>query len=163
LAEWGFAGLNAMPIRRGMEFFYRLTGAGWSVARIGDERGWAEIPASYLSDALGDLLAALVRLGGGDSEARFSWDSEPAEYRWILRRDGGEVAVRILWFYDIYKSQHDEAGKLVFETRRPLAELRRVIAAAAAQVLAELGEDGYRDHWVEHPFPTAALRALAEE
>jgi hypothetical protein len=125
--------------------------------------GLAEIPASHLSDALGDLLAALVRLVGGDSEARFSWDSEPAEYRWILRRDGGEVAVRILWFYDIYKSQHDEAGKLVFETRQPLAELRRVIAAAAAQVLVELGEDGYRDHWVEHPFPTAALRALAEE
>jgi len=43
----------------GVEFRYQLAGTGWSECRlsIGDTR--CEITASYLSDALGDLAAAV--------------------------------------------------------------------------------------------------------
>jgi hypothetical protein len=147
---------------RRMDFSYRLIGSGWAEARIADETSSVVITASYLTDALGDLLSALAALKCGDSDTeRFSWDGEPAEHRWILRSDGDEVVVSILWFHDIYKPQHDEAGRVVFATRQPLAEFVRAVSASAAQLLEEVGEDGYRERWVEHPFPTAALAELS--
>jgi hypothetical protein len=146
----------------GIDFSYRLIGSGWAEARIADETSSVEMTASYLTDALGDLLSALAALNRGDSHSeRFSWDEEPAEHRWILRRDGDEVDLSILWFHDIYKPQPDEAGRLIFATRQPLAELVRAVSAAAAHLLEEVGEDGYRERWVEHAFPTAALAELS--
>jgi len=34
------------------------------------------------------------------------------------------------------------------------------VVAGARRVLDEYGETGYRQKWVEHPFPTEHLRAL---
>ena len=42
-----------------VEFKYRLVGTGWAEARIEDEEAWAGLTASYLSDALGNLLEAV--------------------------------------------------------------------------------------------------------
>jgi hypothetical protein len=87
-----------------VDFSYRLIGSGWAEASIADERSSVEMTASYLTDALADLLSALAALKRGDSDSeRFSWDGEPAEYRWLLRREGDEVDVSILWFHDIHK------------------------------------------------------------
>ena len=36
-----------------------MTGKGWAEARIADDDSWAILTASYLSDALGDLLEAI--------------------------------------------------------------------------------------------------------
>jgi hypothetical protein len=144
-----------------MDFSYRLIGSGWAEARIADQTTSAAMTASYLTDALGDLLSALAVLKRGESDSeRFSWDGEPAEFRWILRRDGDEVDVSILWFQDIYKPQHDDVGRVLFATRQPLAELLRAVSAGAARLLEDIGEDGYRERWVEHAFPTVALAEL---
>lgn len=147
---------------RSVDFSFRLTGSGWAEARIADDASFVKMTVSYLTDALGDLLTALAALKRGDSETeQFSWDGEPEEYRWRLDRDGDDVVVTILWFFDIYRPQHDQAGRLVFTTRQPLAELVRVVSAGASQLLDEVGEEGYRERWVEHPFPTAALAELS--
>ena len=41
-----------------------------------------------------------------------------------------------------------------------LEKLKQWIAQGARRVLHGQGEEGYREQWVEHPFPTADLRAL---
>lgn len=145
-----------------MDFSYRLTGTGWAQARIADQMTSAEIPASYLTDAFGDLLSAAAALKRGDSDVeRFSWDGEPAESRWILERVGDDVVVKILRFDDIFKPQHDDAGRVVFETRQPLVEFVRAVTSAAAALLEEVGEDAYQEQWVEHAFPMAAFVELS--
>ena len=145
-----------------VEFSYRLTGRGWSLAEIADGQASATLGASYLTDALGDLLEAVLRLFADYDSARCSWQQEPGEFRWIFDRDGQEVRVRILKFPDAMATAPDGEGSLVFETAQPLAALGRAIADGARRTLSEYGEDGYLASWVQHPFPTRYLDLLTE-
>jgi len=61
------------------EFDYRLVGTGWSEARVADAHRHAVLPASYLLDALGNLIEAVALVVEGAGEARCSWDEEPGE------------------------------------------------------------------------------------
>lgn len=81
-----------------VQFVYRLTGTGWSEATMTIGDASTPMSASYLDDALGDLVAAAVLLPGAESTVRVSWAEEPGEFRWVLDRSGDQVAVRILWF-----------------------------------------------------------------
>jgi hypothetical protein len=111
------ANTHAGIVRR-MEFTYRLTGTGWAEAQIADATSRAVITASYLSDALGDLLEALGTILEGAAEARCSWEEEPGEYRWIFaREDRDQVTLRILVFADMYARPDTAAG--VGTTRAP--------------------------------------------
>lgn len=140
-----------------MEFSYRLTGTGWSEARLSDGTSSATVTGSYLSDALGLLLEAVGSLLEGTQEARCSWDEEPGEYRWVFVRSGDLVDLRVLAFPELWGNQPDSEGSLVFETQQELREAATAIADGAADVLAEHGEEGYLAKWVDAPFPTAHL------
>ena len=87
-----------------IEFEYRLVGTGWSEARFAVGDRWVGLTASYLEDALGDLL--------------------------------------------------------IFDESRDFRAFVRAIAAGARRVLEVHGEAGYREKWVDHPFPTEHLLAL---
>ena len=143
-----------------IEFSYKLVGTGWSEARIADGQAHATLTASYLSNALGDLLAALVLLNKGADEAEFSWEEEPGEYTWLFRRAGSDASLSIRWFEDQHRRVADDPGRVVFETKQPLAALTAAIAHGAATLLAEVGERGYAEKWYEHPFPTRELEEL---
>lgn len=157
-----------------MEFEYRLTGAGWAEARIADGITEAVITASYLSDALGDLLQAVGRLLEGAAEARCSWEEEPGEYRWIFLRAGNDVTLKILAFDDMWgwpaeeggvavpSPEPDERGELQFSTTQPLAVLARAIADGAQAILDEYGEAGYLAEWIDAPFPAPALALIRQ-
>ncbi len=147
---------------RRLEFTYRVTGKGWSRARIADEHAWVELTASYLSDALGDLLEAVGWILEGAAEARCSWQEEPGEYRWIFTREGSDVRLRILAFADQMVMQPDDEGQLVFETVQPESVLAATIADGAQAVLAEMGETAYLAEWIDAPFPTAHLEMIRE-
>jgi hypothetical protein len=137
-----------------VEFDYRLTGVGWASVRIRDDRSDATVTASYLDDALGDLLEAVGVLLEGDDEARCSWTEEPGEFRWVFHRAGSDVGLRVLRSPDMYSEEPDGSGALVFETHQPLRDVALAITTGAQAVLDEYGEDGYLDRWVEHPFPS---------
>jgi hypothetical protein len=139
-----------------VSFSYQLIGKGWSRARLTLDEDSVEMKASYLSDALGDLLEALIRLQYGARTARVSWDEEPGEFRWLLTRHGKGIAVRVLWFEDDW----DEVGTERLRGRADLDAFIHAIALEAYAVLAEYGEQGYREHWIEHPFPTFSLSFL---
>lgn len=148
-----------------VEFVYRLTGTGWSEARLTIGAASTPLTASYLDDALGEVVVAALLLPESESALRISWAEEPGEYRWVLDPSGDRLSVRVLWFDALWGSDPDEAGRVLMEATCSVVGFRRAIAAGARAVLDEWGEAGYREKWVDHDFPTAELleleRALA--
>jgi hypothetical protein len=133
---------------------YNLTGAGWSECsiEIGDQQ--AHVTASYLSDALGDLLRAVVGLLRGARDATAAFAEEPGEYRWRLRCIGdGQVSVRILWFNDTFSRLPDERGSVILDAQCRLRTLTGAMLAASQHVLREHGLEGYARQWKNHEFP----------
>ena len=143
-----------------IEFDYQLTGQGWSAAWIADDTGSARLSASYLSDALRHLLEAVALSVEGVPESRCSWDEEPGEYRWILRRSGEQVVVTILWFDDLWSGLADQRGRPVFETTQDAQALGTAVEGGARRLLDELGPQEYERQRFEHPFPLDALDRL---
>jgi hypothetical protein len=141
-----------------VEFEYLLTGTGWAEGRIRHGAESATITASYLGDALGDLLSLVELVLDGADEADCSWDEEPGEYRWIARRKGkGQVTLRVLWFSDWLPRQPESDGSTVFSATTDVTDFASAVATGARRLLAELGEDEYLRQWVDHPFPTDLL------
>lgn len=143
-----------------MEFHYRLTGLGWAEALISDGSSGATVTASYLDDALGDLLETVDVLLEGADDARCSWTEEPGEFRWVFRRAGSTVHLRVLGFAGMYSQLPDSSGVVMFETRQPLRDVALAIAMGSQAVLDEHGEDGYLQRWFEHPFPSDRLKSI---
>lgn len=119
-----------------------------------------DLTASYLSDALGDLLLAAWRLTDGAGEARCSWDEEPGEYRWVFQRSGADVDVRVLWFDELWGRRPDDEGDDVFRASFPLRVFVQALVDGACTVQQRHGLDGYREQWVEHLFPAETLDRL---
>ena len=92
--------------------------------------------ASYLSDAFGDILGAVIRMVEGQPEATASFAEEPGEYRWrFIRKEPDRLIIRILDFPQLWGNRPDEEGKVLFE-----AECRlRTFAGARLIVMRLLG------------------------
>jgi hypothetical protein len=108
-----------------VEFSYRLTGVGWAEATITCGDRSATLTASYMSDALAELLLAVGELADGADAARCSWEEEPGEFRWLFARAGEDVDLRILWFDDIY-AEGEYLGEASFPAIPNKPELARV-------------------------------------
>lgn len=144
-----------------VEFEYLLTGTGWAEGRIRHGAESATITASYLGDALGDLLTLVDLVLDGAKEADCSWEEEPGEYRWIARRNGtGQVTVQVLWFSDSFPPQPEADGSTVFLATADVEDFAAAIATGARQLLAHLDEDEYLKQWVDHPFPIELLKKI---
>lgn len=141
-----------------LEFEYRVLGAGWAEGRLARGADEVELSASYLSDALGDLIEAVALVVEGVPSTQCSWLEEPGEFRWRFLRSDGDVLVEILWLDDWDKLDH--AGQLVFSDRVPVLGLGRVILSEAQRVLDALGPEEYRRRWIEHEFPVRPLDRL---
>jgi len=113
-----------------MEFTFTLTGWGWPQARLRSGHADVTLGCGYCTDATGDLLSSIELMLEGANEARFSWDCEPIEYRWIFSRQGSTATLCILGFDDIYESLPDSSGNLVFKSFESLNEMATGIAAA---------------------------------
>jgi len=142
-----------------MRFEFKLLDPDSADGELEAEAGLVTIPASYISDCLGNLLYALWSLMQGEAETRCSWEDEPGEYRWIMRRGGDDVSLRILQFADSVPRQPDEVGRPIFETRQNLRVFARAIALGASRALAQHGEGGYEDR-MHRPFPARTLELI---
>jgi hypothetical protein len=137
-----------------------LVGIGWMAATLTDEHSSARVTASYLGDALNDLLLAVWTLIDGDQESRCSWWMEPGEYRWLLARQRDAASLRVLWFDGLWGHEPDEAGRLIFETTQSVASLGAAFAEAAEMLVDEHGGDGYRAKWMDGDFPAETLASI---
>lgn len=140
---------------------YRLTGVGWAECRATCGEASCLTSASYLSDALGDLVRAATALLSGFSAVTFSFEEEPGEYRWVIRSPRvNEIDLAIFEFADLYAWLPDSEGQEVFRIRCVPETFARAVFEAATRVLVEEGEAGYAQKWLEHPFPIHQLREL---
>ncbi|WP_245238982.1 hypothetical protein [Streptomyces sp. MZ04] len=97
-----------------LQFSWELSGSGWATCRIADTAEEQKNFVSYCTDALADLLFRVAGLYGTSPVQRVSFDLEPAEVRWRLRRRGADVDIAIYRFPDMATSWDapDEDGTL---------------------------------------------------
>jgi hypothetical protein len=140
---------------------YRLTGSGWSSCTIDIYGQTCVVTASYLSDALRELVSAMNHLLSGGKEARFSFDEEPGEYRWILNSIlGGGLALKILAFPQLWGDKPDTEGRIVLDATCQMRVFAEAVMVSLNRLLEEHGLKGYREKWVEAEFPVEDYRIL---
>ncbi|MGW1728919.1 hypothetical protein ACWCQK_39420 [Streptomyces sp. NPDC002306] len=145
-----------------LHFSWKLYSTGWATCRIADNSSECEDFVSYCTDALADLLYAVAGLYGPSHVQRVSFDLEPAEARWVLRRRGPDVDIAIYRFPDMAVDfgLPDREGSLSWSSTQPRSSLSHAVTEAAQAVLRAHGENGYHKKWRRYPFPTAALADL---
>jgi hypothetical protein len=142
---------------------YTLTGSGWSRCSITFGEKACNITASYLSDALGNLVLSALGMMQGYSSITFGFDEEPGEYRWVIRRvDGNTMSLKILEFPQLWGNEPDAAGKVLMDAVLPIEQYAKAVETTARSIFAQHGEAKYLDLWGEHAFPTAMLLLLGQ-
>ena len=140
---------------------YRLTGLGWAECRVADEFSSCTISASYLGDALGNLVLSACAVLRFFTRVSFSFDEEPGEFRWVIQSPRpNEIEVRIYHFHETWGGRPDEQGTLLFSTTCLPLTFAHAVHEATTQLRASMGEAGYVEKWSEHPFPSLSLREL---
>lgn len=140
---------------------YRLTGSGWAdcIVRTGGKD--YEISASYLSDALGNLVLAAAAVLAGAHSISVGFDEEPGEYRWaVVRTDNGTVTLTVLSFQELWGNRPDAEGTPLCSWTGHPVDLGRAVRDAAEAVLKAHGLAGYKERWAEHDFPSQQLELL---
>lgn len=140
---------------------YSLVGTGWSECVVETKDGRAELSASYLSDALGNLVLSAVSVASGFRTVEFGFDEEPGEYRWCIDSvDNNTVRLRIFEFEELWGNKPIESGRLMLEVKATPLGYAKTVRACAEAVLQEHGLTGYAERWSEHEFPAQALELL---
>lgn len=143
-----------------IEINYRLTGAGWSECHVTIGTHHANLSASYLSDALGELAHSIVDLKNGAVESMTQFEEEPGEYRWLFYRNDDRLRVLILSFYDLWANEPDENGKVILDAQCSFTAFTSALVVALKRVLDEHGVEGYKAKWIEHEFPMDSYNEL---
>src|SRR5258708_6131386 len=95
-------------------FRYELEGVGWADAYLSDGESSAQIPASYLCDALRDLVDAVQSLFTADTATCF-WQEEPGEVKWHFCRNGDSMHVDVKWFNEARVHPERNEGQLILD------------------------------------------------
>lgn len=141
---------------------YSLASAGWSACRVSANGQSCDLTASYLSDALGNLVLSALAAYRGFQSLSFGFDEEPGEYRWVLQRlTGSTFSLQILEFPDLWSRAPDAAGVVLLSTEVSTQAYARAVHGAASQVLSTYGVAGYKEKWIEAAFPEQELSLLS--
>ena len=133
---------------------YSLRGVGWATCRVTLDEESVDLAASYLSDALGNLVLAACMAYSGFHSLSFGFDEEPGEYRWAINRvDGTYMTLRLLEFDELWSNASNQDGRQLLVGKMSIQEFVNAVHRAAHAVLKEHGQDGYREKWAGHPFP----------
>lgn len=133
---------------------YTLTGSGWAECILQVDEQQIRLTASYLSDALGNLLTIPIQLLKGYDDITISFDEEPGEYRWRVKPLHDEmISIQILEFDELWGHQPDEEGKTIFSATCRLRTFCGAVLSASQKVFEQYGFEGYKAKWVEYDFP----------
>jgi hypothetical protein len=140
---------------------YRLTGSGWAECNVSSDEQTCVLTASYLSDALRNLVLAANGVLAGFSTLTFRFDEEPGEFRWLITTPRpNEIQIDILHFPELWGGRPDGEGNSLYRSRCRPIEFAQAVENAARRALEAYGESGYKEKWEEHPFPTAQYAEL---
>jgi hypothetical protein len=143
-----------------LRFQYELTGAGWSSATLANDDSEVRLSASYLSDALGNLISTVAMVVEGVSSASCSWDEEPGEYRWHFVRQEDQIEIKILFFNELWAYRPDSEGAPVFAKKYSVDSVARAFLGGADNILASMSLAEYKAKWGEHDYPSHAVERL---
>ena len=116
---------------------------------------------SYLSDALGDMANAALRLLHGDREATFSFEDEPGEHHWLLNRgEADSLHIRVLWFEDTFNHRRLERGVDVFACDCAVLDFVGQVSHVLQSILKDEGIKGYKQRWQNHDFPLGTFNEI---
>lgn len=137
-----------------IEVQYKLVGTGWSECVLDVDGHTCTVTASYLSDALGEFVKAVNHILGGGNEAKFSFDEEPGEYRWILKRtEDDALLIKIIEFPELWGNKDDSEGKVIFEVTCPAHAFGKALLVSLNDLLDEYDITGYKEKWLDAEYP----------
>jgi hypothetical protein len=144
----------------GVSVEYNLTGRGWAECIVEIDQHQVRITASYLSNALDDLLDAVAAIVQGANEATASFTEEPGEYRWRFKRIlQDRLSIQIIWFSEAFKARPDLEGEIILDAECRMRTFAGAVLSASQGVLATYGLEGYKEKWA-HDFPIALQAKL---
>ncbi|MBD8036689.1 hypothetical protein H9635_08040 [Solibacillus sp. A46] len=163
-------GSNSLKIERvsNLKFNYNITGVGWAICEIQTANGTFTFRASYISDALGDLLNALLSLNSDMNtesyadETKFSWYQEPGLTEWHIKAfdiksNGENLHFKINQYID-------DTEKGAPETTSAFAcnydEFVYSVVESLDRLMQKFGLVGYQAIWVDADFPVVAYLKL---
>lgn len=131
-----------------LHFTYRIDGIGWATATVAND--WTEetFSASYVTDALRDLVDAVQSLFVAES-TKVVWDGEPGTTTLEFRRTGSRVTLEV--------SLDSEPTGFLGEDE--LLHFASELIEALDDLRAKWGLEGYQAQW-GHPFPEQEYRKL---
>ncbi len=132
-----------------IRFTYRLTD-GWATATIADEWDEMRVPASYLSDALGYFVYAVLSLFAS-TKSWCAWAEEPGQVVWKFDRSGRRVTVDVGW----------SDGREGFIGKDDFLHFCTELDRELDGLLATWTAEGYEKQW-NHPFPQEAHGKLKQ-
>jgi hypothetical protein len=145
---------------------YKLDGAGWASATIVTPQKGVAFSPSYLSDALGDLVRAVVGIAKARRsqppfvfEQRVEWFGEPVGLDLIFEtQQEGEVRLQLVEMPD---ESHRRTGRQVlFDDQIDFDIFARSVHGQTSQIFEALGANGYKEKWTLHEFPEDDMRML---
>ena len=145
---------------------YKLDEAGWASATLVISGKPVAFGPSYLSDALGDLVRAVVGTAKARRsqppfvfEQRVEWFGEPVGLDLIFEtQQDGNVRFQLVEMPDEF---HRRIGRqVIFDDQIDFEIFARSVYGQASQILQAHGAEGYKAKWKLHDFPEHDLRML---
>lgn len=148
-----------------ISFTYEYAGHGWARAYLSDGQTRYFMDPSYVpTDPLVALVHAMVELLRHGGEVMCSWFYEPAEDRWILRRDGDALHITIRGVRDGFSRPNWplERGELRFSTTCDLWKFAAKVRLAASR-MESAGEEYHDPSAVQSTPQYRAICSCLEE
>jgi hypothetical protein len=139
-----------------IHFAYTLHDHGWAALRAVFDRDEFEFRVSYMSDALEDLVSAVVALLSGEPVVRFALIDEPGEHCWTLQRDGDRLRGTVVHLKRMYRTQcfnaervpgqprPEDEGEAVASFECSLRELAEAVARMVRDIDARYREADFK-------------------
>lgn len=145
---------------------YKLDGTGWVSATIVTPQKGVTFSPSYLSDALGDLVRAVVAIEKARHsqppfvfEQRVEWFGEPVGLDLIFEtQQDGEVRLQLVEMPD--ESRRRTGRQVLFDDQIDFDLFARSVYGQAVQIFETLGAKGYKEKWTLHECPVDDMRML---
>ncbi len=117
--------------------------------------------ASHVSDALGDLVSAAVRLSRDAGSERASSIEEPREYRWVFEQlRPGVLDLHLLEFPGMDCQRPDHEGKVLLSGSCSTQEFCPTLPRGLEDLERRRGIEGCQKEWVQHGFPANSFNDL---
>lgn len=141
---------------RRMKFKYELSGAGWADGFIEVNTNIEYFSASYISDALHDMLKAIISILPGlvpfpIQSTQFEMHEEPGGTVWTLNKmDTNHLNIKIDSYENLLQRKKLDGS---YEESCTISVFVRAVVTSLDLLLQQHGLDGYKEKWINYDFP----------